>query len=140
MAGIDAFSTTLERSDMGSVPVFAEVANVTSITGPGVSRNTIDMTAHDSPDGWMEFLGGLKDGGEVSMEVNWDPTESTHADLYSDINDTAPRDYKVVLPGDIAEWAFSGILTGFEPSYPTDDKVAASVTFKVTGQPTLTVL
>lgn len=139
MAGLDAFGTALARSDMASSPTFAEVANVTNISGPSISRSTIDVTAHDSSEAWMEFLGSLKDGGEVSMDINWDPEEATHASLVDDLDDTEPRDYKIIFPNDLAEWAFSGIMTGFEPDYPTDDKVSASVSFKVTGKPTLTL-
>jgi predicted secreted protein len=139
MAGIDGFGTALARSDMASSPTFTEIANVTSISGPGISRETIDVTAHDSPDGWREFLGGLKDGGEVSFDLNWDVEEPTHEALVSDLEDSVPRDYKLVFPNDIAEWAFKAILTGFEASFPTDDKITASVTYKISGKPVLTV-
>lgn len=141
MAGLDGFGAALERSDMASTPTFTEVANVTNLSGPGLSRNTIDVTAHDSPDAYMEFLGGLKDGGEVGMDINWDPGDTTHANLIADFEDTEPRDYQLVIPvlSGSAEWAFSAIMTGFDPSYPTDDKIEASVTFKITGKPVLTV-
>jgi predicted secreted protein len=119
---------------MQSTPTFTDVANVVSITGPGISRATIDVTAHDSPNGYMEFLGGLRDGGEVSMEINWEPDNDTHQQLITDLDSSTPIDYRVEFPGG-ATWTFDGILTGFEPSAPHDDKLSASVTFKVTGKP-----
>lgn len=139
MAGKDAFGTALMMSDMESSPTFTEVANVTSISGPGVSRSTIDVTAHDSPNAWMEFIGSLKDAGEISLEVNWDPSESTHADLWDAIDDTDPRDWRIELPNNLANWELSGILTAFEPDYPTDDKITASITIKLSGQPELDI-
>jgi predicted secreted protein len=139
MSGLDGFGAALERSDMASTPTFVAVANVTNLGGPGLSRSTSDVTAHDSPDQYMEFIGSLKDGGEVSMDINWDPGDSTHANLLADFEDTSPRDYKLVFPGDLAEWDFKAIMTGFDPSYPTDDKIEASVSFKITGKPALTV-
>jgi hypothetical protein len=63
---------------MGSSPTFTEIANVTSISGPSISRNVYDVTAHDSTDSYMEFIGGLKDGGELSFDLNWDPGDQTH--------------------------------------------------------------
>lgn len=139
MAGLDGFGAVLSRSDMASSPTFTEVANVTSISGPSISRNTYDVTSHDQADSYMEFIGGLKDGGEVSFDLNWDPTDATHASLFSDLDDTVPRDYTLALPADIAEFAFEGILTEFSPSLPVDDKLTASVTYKINGKPTLTV-
>lgn len=139
MAGLDAFGCALERSDMDSTPTFTEIASVTSISGPSISRNTYDVTAHDSPDAYMEFIGGLKDGGEISFDLNWDPTDSTHFDLASDLDDPLPRDYKLVLPQGIAEWNFAAILTGFSGSQPVDDKLTAAVTYKITGKPTLDI-
>ncbi|MBA9002009.1 phage tail tube protein [Thermomonospora cellulosilytica] len=136
MAGINAFGTELQRSDMAPTPVFTALANVTSIEGPGLSRETIDVTAHDSPDAWMEFRGGLKDGGELSLEVNYDPAE--HDVLVADLDDDEPRDYRLVFPDPAATtWTLKLILTEFQPEAPVDDKLAASLTFKVSGKPVL---
>lgn len=137
MAGINGFGTQFLRGDGGSpAETFTPVANVTSITPPGLSRETIDVTAHDSPDGWMEFLGGLKDGGEVSIEVNYDPAE--HDTLASDLEDDAPRNYQVQFPDQgQTTWQFAAIMTGFEPEAPYDDKLSATLTFKVSGKPDL---
>lgn len=140
MAGVDGFGTALARSDMGSTPTFTDVANVTSISGPGLTKADIDVTSHDSPDNYQEWLAGLKDGGEVSMDINWDPAETTQQVLISDFNLTgsaANRDYRIEFP-DGATWAFAGYVKGFEPTAPHDDKLTASVTFKVNGKPTFT--
>lgn len=137
MAGIDGFGTALQRGDGAGTEVFTTIANVTSINPPSMERETIDVTAHDSADGWMEFLGGLKDGGEVSADVNYDPSE--HDVLVADFEDESPRNYRIVFPdADATTWSFKAILTGFEPEAPYDDKLAASLTWKVTGKPTLT--
>lgn len=137
MAGIDAFGTQLKRGDGGGPEVFTAIANVTNFSGPGLSREPHDMTAHDSPDGWMEFAGGLKDGGEVSVDINYDP--SVHNTLIADFADSTPRNYQMVFPDTPpSTWAFKALLSGFEPTAPVDDKLAASVTFKVSGKPTIT--
>lgn len=137
MAGLDAFGTQLLRGD-GATPTetFSPLANVTEITPPGIERETYDVTAHDSEDGFREFIGGLKDGGEVEIEINYDPRE--HDSLVADFGDAVPRSYKVVWPGTLGEWGFKAILTGFEPEAPHDDKLAASAKFKVSGKPVIT--
>ena len=136
MAGQDGFGTLLKRGDGGSPEVFTEIADPTGISGPGLSRETIDVTSHGSPEQWMEFIGGLKDGGEVSLDINYQP--SLHDTLVDDFDDAAPRNYQLVFPDpDETTWGFKAIMTGFEPDAPYDDKLSASLTFKVTGKPTL---
>jgi len=52
----------------------------------------------------------------------------------------ANEKHQLVFPDDPTTpttWAFAAILTGFEPDAPYDDKLSASLTFKVTGKPTL---
>ncbi|GHH70955.1 hypothetical protein GCM10018793_05860 [Streptomyces sulfonofaciens] len=53
------------------------------------------------------------DGGEVSADVNHDPRD--HDDLVADLNDAVARDYKLVRPIGLGEWAFKAVMTGFEP-------------------------
>ncbi|MFB7225240.1 phage tail tube protein [Streptomyces sp. NPDC056227] len=136
MAGMDGFGVQLKRGSGEPTEVFTAIADITNLSGPGLSRETIDVTSHGSPDGWMEFLGGLKDPGEVSVDINYQP--ALHDILVDDFDDAAPRKYQIVFPDTPATtWAFSAILTGFEPESPYDDKAAASLTFKVTGKPTI---
>jgi predicted secreted protein len=141
MSGVDAFGTLFKRGD-GATPteVFTTIANVTTIGGPERTRETIDVTAHDSPDGWMEFIGSLKNGGEVTLEINYDPGNATH-DLDDDFEVRDPKNYQIVLlPGEADEhtWAFAGIMTQLGDEFPYDDKMARNMTVKITGKPTLT--
>ncbi len=141
MSGRDAFGTLFKRATtLSPGNVFATIAGVTNISGPSRSRETLDVTAHDSPDGYMEFLGGLRDGGEVSLDINYDPAETTH-DLDDDFEDDTPRNYQIVLlPGTDDEWtwAFAAVMTGLEDEFPYDDKMQRTVTLKISGKPTLT--
>jgi len=134
MAGLDAYGIALQRSDMAATPVFTAIGNVTAVNGPEMERDTYDVTAHDGT-GWKEFIGGLKDAGEVSITLNYDPTK--HDDLVEDFEDDVPRDYKMVFPGGIGEWDLKLILTGFSQEAPVDDKLSAELKFKVTGKPTI---
>jgi predicted secreted protein len=140
MSGRDAFGTLFKRATtLSPGNVFETMANVHNISGPERSRETIEVTAHDSPEQWREFIGGLKDGGEVQLDVNYDPAELTH-DIDDDLDDRTPRNYRVViLPGDEDEhtWSFKGIMTNVGDEFPFDDKMGRSITIKVTGKPTL---
>lgn len=137
MAGLNAFGIALKRSDMAAeTPAFTTIANVTSVKGPEMERDTYDVTAHDSTDGWKEFVGGLKDAGEVTLDINYDP--SVHDDLVADFDDAVPRDYQLVFPGTLGMWELTMFMTGFSVEAPVDDKLSAEVKFKVTAKPVVT--
>ena len=139
MSGRDGFGTQFKRATTIGGGTYEVIANVTNIGGPDRSRETIDVTSHDSTDGWMEFIGGLKDGGEISLDINYDPAETTH-DLDDDFDDATPRGYQIViLPDTIDEhtWTISGIMTGLGDEFPYDDKMGRTMTIKVSGKPTL---
>lgn len=140
MSGRDAFGTLFQRAT-GTAPgtTYVTIANCTSISGPDRTRETIDVTAHDSPGGWMEFIGGLKDGGEISLDINYDPAETTHQ-IDDDFDDDEPRNYRIVILPDTEDehtWSIKGILTELGDEFPYDDKAARTMTIKVTGKPTL---
>lgn len=140
MAGIDAFGTQFLRDTTGA-GAFAVIANVTDISGPARSREAIEVTAHDSPDNYREFIKGLKDGGEVEITLNYNPANATHAALDADFEEVELRDYQVVLlPGDADEhtWEFSGLITDLGEEYPTEGQMERTATFKISGKPVLT--
>ena len=139
MAGIDGFGVVLEREATPGAADYAPIANINSLSGPGMEREEIDVTAHDSPDQYREYVFGLKDGGEITADVNYDPSE--HDMLLDDWESSDPRGYRITFP-DPAQttWTVQAGLTGFEPEAPHDDKLAASLTFKVSGKPELSSL
>lgn len=131
---------TLYKSGNGASPeVFTTLAEVTGITPPAISRDTVDATHEESPGAWREFIAGLKDGGEVSLELNFIPGGTAIAALMAEMDLDGPsalKNRQILFP-DGSYFSFAGILTGLEPDAPIDDKMSASVTFKVSGKPSL---
>lgn len=136
MAGIDAFGTELRRGD-GATPteVFTAIGHVTNIGGPSLSKEAYDVTTHGSPDQYREFIPGLKDGGEVSLDLNYDP--AVHDPVPLGFDDTTLSNYELEFP-DGSLFEFTAFLMDFEPEAPHDDKLSLSLTFKVSGKPTFT--
>ncbi len=136
--------TLLKRGDGGGPEVFTTVAEVLSISGPTISRDAVDVTTMDSPNEWREFIGGLKDGGEVTFDVVYDPVDPTIepvAGLLSELalaSGSAVTNWELVFPDPAATvWTFPAILTGVEPAEAIEDKVMLSVTLKISGEPTI---
>jgi len=134
MPGLDAFGVVLEReTELGS-GVYEAIANITSLSGPSISREQIEVTSHDSPDQWEEFVFGIKRTGEVSADVNYVPR--IHDVLMDDFETPFPRGYRITWPDpDETVWEFQAGLTGFEPDAPFDDKLSATLTWKPSGIP-----
>jgi len=140
VAGKDAFGTQLKRDSNGA-GAFVTIANISDLNGPSRQRDAIEMTAHDSPNQYREFGKGLKDGGEVTVTINYDPAESSHAALDADFEEDDLRDYQVVLlPGTADEhtWDFAALITDIGDAFPVDDRMERDVTFKISGKPVLT--
>jgi len=136
--GIHAKGIQLQMSDMQETPQFTAIAELTNIDGPGLTVPTVDATAHDMD--WAEHLGGIPDGGEVTIEGNYLPASATQGattGLLSNVGAGA-IDFKVIFPDTAATtWEFSALVTGFTPRGPVADKLSFSATLKLTGQPTL---
>lgn len=132
---------TLFKTGNGASPeVFTTLAEVTSITPPNMARDSIDASHEQSPDAWREFIAGMKDGGEVKMDLNFVPGGSAAAALTGELDlsaSDAVKNRQILFP-DGSMFEFVGFLTGFEPDAPLDDKMSGTATFKVTGKPTLT--
>jgi predicted secreted protein len=140
-SGLAGYGTLFKIGDGGTSEVFTTVAEVTNIGGPKFALDTLDVTNHSSTSAWREFIAGLLDPGELSLDLSFVPTGATHSQtsgLLRDMKNRTKRNFQMVFP-DVGgtTWAFSGYVTGFEVGAPVDDKLSASVTIKITGAPTL---
>jgi len=113
------------------------IANIKSVGPPSLSRDALEVTTHDSPDAFREFIGGLKDGGEVAMEGVYVPSDTGQAQLITHLkSDTADGVAALTLVlADGSDWDFNAICTSYEGSSPHDDALGFSATLKVTGNP-----
>jgi len=139
MGRFTGHTAELKRSNADSPETFTKVAQVLSISGPGISRDTIDSTDADATNDWRTYLSSYIDGGEITLEVNLDLDAATHgspAGFLGDFADTTLRNYQVRFPdaSPMSTWAFTGKVTGAEPSNPHDGMSTMSVTYKVTSE------
>lgn len=113
------------------------IAEINSISGPNMSRGTIDVTSLDSTGGYREFIAGFRDAGEVSLDCNW--TLEEWSEWLEDFQSDDLQTYTIVLTNDEAtEIAFSALCTALGTAIPMDDKVTCSVTLKISGELAIT--
>jgi predicted secreted protein len=134
--------TAMQLEDSPGAGTYTTIAEVLAINGLSLGADTVEVTNMDSTNKFREYIGGLRDGGEVSFDINWIIGNSTHdvtTGVAQDWNDSehTTRNFKVIWPDAGATvWTFSGIFTNFGIGDPFDGAMTASVTIKVTGQPT----
>lgn len=136
-------NTAFERESPVDSGTYAAVAEVKSIGGPSLSRDAVEATHTDSPDDYAEFVGGVANGGEVSLVLNFRPehvSQGADSGLLKDFHDATVRNWRVRWPqfSNTPTLTFSGFLTGWEPSSAAKDLLTVAVKIKVTGKPTTT--
>lgn len=115
------------------------IGGLNSIGGLELSADTIDTTSLDSDGGYREFIGGFKDGGEVSLEGGLDTaTDANQQSVYDAFESGAVQDCTITFPNG-AKWEFKGVVTGFSTSADLEDLIGFSATVKVSGKPTFTM-
>jgi len=106
------------------------LGGVISLSGPGVTIDTIDVTSHSSTSGYREFVEGLADGGELTMEIIFD--DANELVLATKRAAGLTVTIEITWPGAIV-WSAEAWLTGIEPNAASDGALTATVTWKITG-------
>ena len=103
------------------------IAEINSITGPGMSRDTIDVTSLDSTGGYREFISGFRNAGTLALAMNF--TRATYDLMKDDFEDDTLKNYEIELPDDDATTLeFTAFVTELPLTIPPDDKMTADVT------------
>jgi Lambda phage tail tube protein, TTP len=122
-----------------SPDLYVPISEILSITPPSAVLDQIDVTHMTSPNRRREFISGLIDGGECSFEMNWIPGSTSDDRLFELLNlgvgISRRRSCRISYPNGVTD-TFDAELTGYEPAVPFDDKMTATITFKVTGDVT----
>ena len=138
---IPAYGTLLKRSGAtaGTTPSYTTLGEVKNISGPSTEVSTIDVTTHSSAasGNYREFIPSLIDPGTIEVDMNWVPSDSSHAALWTDLNNRTKRDYQILTPpatsGASANITFQAYVTGMPKEFPTDDVMSSKLTLRITG-------
>lgn len=111
---------------------YTQVAEVTNITWPGYKRDAIDVTYMDSTSSFREYIAGLMDAGEVTVEMNWVPsaTDPILAAMTAGVGQ-----FKLQYAGAV-NIVFKAIVTSWTTQSPLGEKLSGTATFKISGVPT----
>lgn len=134
---IIAHMTLIERSQTGETASFADIPEAKGIGVPAVTQEYNDVTHNRSPDGFREWIKGLKDGGELAIKANY--TSAAYQQQLQDRDFNGPIYYRTTFP--LATGQTSGDVFTFQgfPNPTIDDSddpaetVMMTITIRTTG-------
>lgn len=127
---------SFQIGDGGSPENFTTVLNVKDIKGGGYKTDVVDITNQSSPGNSEEIIPTLLRTVDITFDVNWDDTETTHNDtvgLQALVKNRTKRNMHVLRPDGLHGWSFAGYVVGFDPNRPVSGVQVASVTVKRVG-------
>lgn len=127
-----------ERAGDGSPQVYTRICEVFSIGGVGETNSLVDKTNFCSG-GFREYIGGLSDGAEVTIELEFDQASPNWATMIADVKAKTVRDYRLMLEaGSPSEqMLFSAVPLSWTLNPSVDDKNTISFGFKISGEITI---
>ena len=111
-----------------------QLSEILSVALPNSQVEDVEATHMASTR--REFIAGLVDDGEGTIEMNYVPGSATDVLIRAAVNDGVTRDYKAVLQvADGSTWEVTGdcIVKGYERMTPIDDRMTATMTIRFTG-------
>lgn len=136
-SGFWAYGSILQMGDSATPEAFTAIAElVEGPDGPDASRDSIDMTNHQSTNAWKESIPGFRDGGTIGGKSNWLPNDSSQDEntgYWAHFNQNTNRNWRLVLPNSIATFAFSGHATKWKPSLDKEKQGMLEFEIKING-------
>lgn len=117
-----------------------ELAEVVDCTFPQDETEEVDATHLQSPGRRREFLSGMIDGGEVTVNLNYVPGGATDLLLTAALEAGTARKVRFVIPDEsgagTADWNIT--TSGFVKRYAPDtmspgEKIGAVAVIRITG-------
>ena len=124
----------VKRGDAASPEVFTTIPEVMRATLPGEKFDRLDISSHDNPTMYRRFILGFQDGGQVTLEINWRPSNTVHAGLQTDNHNGTLRNFKFVFadtPNNTA--SFSARVEDISPNGDVGKALTANVRLQIEG-------
>jgi len=129
------YGTVLEIALASTPAVFTYIMETYSATPPSDTDDQVDASHFQSPNRYREYIPGLTDAGEASFEMNYVPGSETDRFLISIKGKRLIA--RITFPNGI-QIIFMCSRGGYEKDVPNDDKMTATLTLKVSGEPVVT--
>lgn len=127
-----------ERGNGASPEVYTRICQVFGISGVGESNELLDATTFCSA-GSREYIAGLADGEEISIECNYEQADTNLLAMISDVKNKITRSVRLVIedlsPDEVI--SFDAVCMSWVINPAVDNKNTITFGFKITGSVTV---
>lgn len=133
MAGKVAQGTVLSRETSLGSASFTTIANVKSWNGPSTENPEIDVTTLQSTA--KEYVGGLVDFGDLTLQLNFDPNNATHQQVLADMEASPPTvtGWRITFVNPTINYTWSAFVKAFSISGEVDGVITGALTLRLSG-------
>lgn len=110
---------------------WVNLAEIKTITGPTMSRETLDTTTLDTTGGDRTFVAGMRTAGTISLNMNF--TRDAYETMKDDFESDTEQNYEILLPDDdVTTLEFAGLVTECPLSVP-EGLITFDCTIQISG-------
>lgn len=134
--GMIAYELGFEVENAAGSGVFVEIAKVTNISPPNDSVDDVEATHMKSPGRTKEFVAGLRDPGEMSLDLNHIPGSDTDTFIIDWRTSGETRSCRIVYPDDydVDADTFPAYVRSYAPTMSVGALMTSTLGLKVAGQ------
>lgn len=125
---------TKVRVGRGNPVAWTPLIGLEDVSFPNAQSDEIETTHMESPNRTKEFIQGLNDNGESALTLHWIPGSPVDvlASAIKASGEVVQLEY-TATNGGVAE-VYAAFLKGLERLAPVNDKMTATLTFRILGQ------
>lgn len=131
--GSIGFGTLFQIGDGASPEVFTTIGEIFSEIMVGATKPLVEVTHHESPNAFREFITGIAEGDEISIQANWVDNELGQSKVRAAFDGGEMVNFIVRSPSSEEYVYFPGIVTHHDVTRPLDDKQVFNCTVKIAG-------
>lgn len=124
---------TIKRGDAAGPEVFTAIEEAISLSGLGKTNPLIDQTNFDSTA--KEYIAGLPDGTEITLECNFLPGATVQQLLIGDVDSKTNRNLEITITDGTTPlvYTFAVVPLSWTINPQVEDRNTLTFTLKITG-------
>lgn len=126
-----AYETTIGASPLA----FTDVKEVLDVPPLNFSREFVEATNQDSEGETREYIGGLIDAEEITIQANYLANDPTHRAIYDMFRAKTARMWQVreTTESPVVIWQGLAVVSSYGPGMPVADKKVLEFKLRRTG-------
>lgn len=118
-----------------SPQVLTDIEEVLSVSGVGKTNQLLDVTNFDSDAGTREYIAGLAEGDEITVECNYKPGGTMQTVAMASVDSGLTKMAKLLYSGSSPNrsWSFNVVCLGYTVVPSSTEQNRITFTYKISG-------